>query len=775
MKQNKPFDSKILLIILGAILALLLFSCTNQRPAIQTVTFDANGGKLSGEASVTVFTGFPVSEPKAPTRSGYSFSGWYLEGSSTKYDFSSPVFSDITLKAQWNKTSSPTSYTVTYHALVDGMESDAITVPNPTAAQSGSTLSTPDEPTYNETTYFFVGWSTSDTEYAALASDHIVQGNLDLWAVFVTKTSSQITSADNKLSFAFDKTKRGYTVKAGTVATGEVVIPSTIKGAPVVEIEADAFRDIIAITAIDLSGATNLKTIGDLAFYKTGITSLTIPGNVETVGGWIVEGCSSLSRITLEEGVKNLSQSSFYGAAVKSIKIPSTITEIPAYCFEASAIESIELHDGIASIGDGAFFNCSALTELTIPRSVKSIGQWILQIGSKDSNDNWTTDSNASIKVVIEEGATGLSNESFWGAPISLISIPSTITEIPELCFAYSTVEEVKTAGTIKTIGINAFLNCSDLTTFDLTGVEIIGERAFAHTGITNVYIPASVATVGYGAFENGETIVIDSIPIYKFDEGDSLTVTFEEGFDGLITGSFYGAPIDSISIPESVTIIPSHCFQNATLLTRVTLHKDITEIQPYAFSNTGIKEITLPAKLEKIDNFAFADCALTALSLPEGLTYIGEKAFMSNQITGTLGIPASVMEIGPRAFYDTNISGIEFKEGANLTIRSEAFASTTNLRDVMFPSLTATLYIDAFSYSINHSSNSEVGLHSITVQADKPAHITLLGTSANAMYCTIYVPDEAIDYYKASTTNWCAQNRFDADNIEPVSNKPTS
>ena len=736
------------------------------------MTFDANGGKLSGEASVTVFTGFPVSEPKAPTRSGYSFSGWYLEGSSTKYDFSSPVFSDITLKAQWNKTSSPTSYTVTYHALVDGMESDAITVPNPTAAQSGSTLSTPDEPTYNETTHFFVGWSTSDTEYAALASDHIVQGNLDLWAVFVTKTSSQITSADNKLSFAFDKTKRGYTVTAGTVATGEVVIPSTIKGAPVVEIEADAFRDIIAITAIDLSGATNLKTIGDFAFYKTGITSLTIPGNVETVGRWIVEGCSSLSRITLEEGVKNLSQSSFYGAAVKSIKIPSTITEIPAYCFAASAIESIELHDGITSIGEGAFYNCSALTELTIPGSVESIGKWILRSDSKDSNGNWTTDSNASIKVVIKEGATGLSEESFWGSPISSISIPSTITEIPLLCFASSTVEEVKTAGTIKTIGINAFLNCSDLTTFDLTGVEIIGERAFAHTGITNVYIPASVATVGYGAFENGETIVIDSIPIYKFDEEDSLTVTFEEGFDGLITGSFYGAPIDSISIPESVTIIPSHCFQNATLLTSVTLHNDITEIQPYAFSNTGIKGITLPAKLEKIDNFAFADCALTALSLPEGLTYIGEKAFMSNPITGTLGIPASVMEIGPRAFYDTNISGIEFKEGANLTIRSEAFASTTNLRDVMFPSLTARLHIDAFSYSIDHSSNS--GLHSITVLADNPAHITLFETSANAVHCTLYVPDGAIDDYRAST-HWCGTGRFSPANIYPVSSKPTS
>lgn len=721
-----------------------------------------------GGNTVVVAMGSTVQEPDAPTRSGYTFDGWYLKGTEEKYDFSLPIIADITLEARWTPT--PATYAVSYHAMVDGKKSTDIEVPASTTAQSGSTLQTPATPQYDPADMTFVGWSTSGTEYSALTADYTVSAPVELWAVFVTKTSSPITSADNKLSYAFDETKRGYTVKAGTAATGEVVIPSTINGAPVVEIETRAFWENTAITAINLSKATNLKTIGDSAFYKTGITSLTIPGNVETVGRWIVEGCSSLSRIILEEGVKNLSQSSFYGAAVKSIKIPSTITEIPAYCFEASAIESIELHDGIASIGDGAFMSCSKLKALTIPGSVKSIGQWILQIGSWDNNGNWTTDSNASIEVVIEEGATGLSNESFWGAPISLISIPSTITEIPELCFANSTVEEVETAGSIKTIGNDAFLNCSDLTTFDLTGVEIIGDGAFAHTGITSVYIPASVATVGYGAFENGETIVIDGSPSYQFDAGDSLTVTFEEGFDGLTTGSFYGAPIASISIQESVDIIPSHCFQNATLLTSVTLHNDITEIQPYAFSNTGIKEITLPANLIRIGHFAFADCALTALSLPEELTYIGENAFKSNPITGTLVIPASVTDIGQRAFLDADISGIEFKEGANLAIGSEAFASTSNLRDVMFPSLTARLYIDAFSYSTNHSS----GLHSITVQADNPAQITLFGTSANAVHCTLYVPDGAVDDYKASI-NWCGTGLFSAANIHPVSDKPTS
>lgn len=771
MKQNKSFNSKILSVILvGAILVLLLFSCTNQGPAIQTVTFDANGGMLSGEASVTVFTGFPVSEPKAPTRSGYTFDGWYLKGSNVKYDFSLPVVSNIVLEAHWTASSTPTptppptptSYTVTYHAMVDGVESDTITVPESSTVQSGSMFQIPATPTYDNTKYSFVGWSTSGTEYVALASDHVVQGNLDLWAVFVKKSSTG-TTAGGMLSYTFAEAKGGYTITGTTLATGAISIPSTINGAPVVEILAEAFKGNTSITSIDLSGATNLKTIGNVAFGYTNIKELTIPGNVETVGKWIVEECSSLTSLTIEEGVKTLSESSFYGAAVKTIKIPSTITEIPVRCFQASAIESIELHNGITSIGDAAFMNCSNLTALTIPGSVTHIGQWILQIGDWDSSNNWIPNPNTSITVTIEEGATGLSSEAFWGAPISTISIPSTIKEIPELCFAFSSVKEVTTTGSIKTICDDAFLSATDLASFDLTGVETIGMYAFAHTGIKSIHIPASVNKIGSCAFANGETEIDGSG--YKFDAGDSLTVTFEEGFNGLATESFYGAPISTITIPKSVTVIPKSCFYNATLLTSVTLHDDITEIRDNAFYDAEIKEIQLPTGLTKIGSYAFADNALTSLTLPDGLTSIGEQAFRNNPVTGTLVIPASVTEIGQIAFLGTDISGIEFKDGAELTIGKEAFANAKNLREVTLPSSVVKLNIAAFTYSTNHNDDSIIGLHSLTVPTANPNQITLFETSDNAAHCIVYVPDSAVNVYTASD-NWCGTGRFTANNI---------
>lgn len=65
-----------------------------------TVTFDSNGG--SAVASQTVDDKAKAKEPTAPTRSGWTLEGWYLDG--TKYDFNTPVTQDITLKAGWRKT-----------------------------------------------------------------------------------------------------------------------------------------------------------------------------------------------------------------------------------------------------------------------------------------------------------------------------------------------------------------------------------------------------------------------------------------------------------------------------------------------------------------------------------------------------------------------------------------------------------------------------------------------------------------------------------------------
>jgi uncharacterized repeat protein (TIGR02543 family) len=69
--------------------------------SIYTVTFNSNGGESRDPQQVA--SGRTVNQPPAPTRSGYTFGGWYSDPAlSAAYSFSTPVTGDITLYAKWS-------------------------------------------------------------------------------------------------------------------------------------------------------------------------------------------------------------------------------------------------------------------------------------------------------------------------------------------------------------------------------------------------------------------------------------------------------------------------------------------------------------------------------------------------------------------------------------------------------------------------------------------------------------------------------------------------
>ncbi|MBQ5778465.1 MAG: leucine-rich repeat domain-containing protein [Paludibacteraceae bacterium] len=116
--------------------------------------------------------------------------------------------------------------------------------------------------------------------------------------------------------------------------TGEVVIPSTVT------YEGEEY---------------SVKSIGDDAFFEcSSLTTITLPEGVTEIGRGAFGYCTSLTSITLPEGVKSIGDDAF---------------------FECSSLTSITLPEGVTEIGRGAFANCSSLTSITLPESVTSIGE----------------------------------------------------------------------------------------------------------------------------------------------------------------------------------------------------------------------------------------------------------------------------------------------------------------------------------------------------------------------------------------------------------------
>lgn len=169
-------------------------------PVTHTVTLDAGNG--SQPVRVMVVDGEPVGRPADPTRDGYAFKGWTLDGQ--PYDFAQPVTGDITLTAQWEKLS---EYTVTFDTQ------DGTSVPAQTVTENG-TVTRPADPTRDG--YTFKGWQLDGADYDFTTP---ITGDITLTAVWEENKAPQPIT--HKVTF---DTNGGSAVDPQTVDDGATAV-----------------------------------------------------------------------------------------------------------------------------------------------------------------------------------------------------------------------------------------------------------------------------------------------------------------------------------------------------------------------------------------------------------------------------------------------------------------------------------------------------------------------------------------------------------------------
>ena len=147
---------------------------------------------------------------------------------------------------------------------------------------------------------------------------------------------------------------------------------------------------------------------------------------------------SNVKKVVIEDGVTSIGDSAFYDcSSLTSITIPDSVTSIREYAFyNCSGLTSITIPDSVTSIGNSAFNTCSSLTSLTIPNSVTSIG----------------------------EGA-------FYAcSSLTSLTIPNSVTSIGDSAFyVCSSLTSITIPDSVTSIGDSAFSNCSSLQTISLS------------------------------------------------------------------------------------------------------------------------------------------------------------------------------------------------------------------------------------------------------------------------------------------------------------------
>lgn len=244
-----------------------------------------------------------------------------------------------------------------------------------------------------------------------------------------------------------------------------------------------------------------LKTIGDCAFAMCkALNKLNVPSTVTTLGRWILEG-TPLTSFTIPDGLTSLSQSTFYNSDIAEIRIPATVKEIPNWCFTlCENLERIYLHDGITSIGEGAFSSCPSLDHITIPKGVTVL--------SKDL----FASCHGLREVYLHDGITAMKEDVFYCCTSLTYctfpdygenSLPAGLTEIGKNCFYNTALKQINMTDTqIKAIPDWAFYSCENLKEITLpSGLETIGANALRACPFTSIKLPASLKEIQGVAF----------------------------------------------------------------------------------------------------------------------------------------------------------------------------------------------------------------------------------------------------------------------------------
>jgi formylglycine-generating enzyme required for sulfatase activity len=452
-----------------------------------------------------------------------------------------------------------------------------------------------------------------------------------------------------------------------------------------------------------VGGDLAVTAVGPEAFWECdGLTGMAIGPGVTNIGSFAF-GRTGLEAVTLPDGVAEMGEGAFYQCgALAEAKLGDGLAAVSEQAFhECSNLVSVAFGGNVREIGKGAFAVCTALEEVALPAGLKAIGESAF------------------------DGCSALRSAAL---PEGLESIG------PYAFFQCMALQAEKLPEGLAGIGKYAFHGCAAITNLALPqGLAEIGEYAFsACAAMTNVVLPESLRVLGQGAFAyctalKGVSIpaTVEEIAEWAFYGCSKMTwALIPPGVGSIGCDAFARSGILNGKTPDSVTNIAEGAWTGCSNMQEAWIGKSVEKVGQGALANCpALNTVFVHARWKDTD---FLDAAwdwTNAAPKPEGVTIMyyddteidgiswrwgelpgaGEVVvFGAEPAAGNLSMPAElgglpVTTIAPDAFKDClELTGMVISTNVT-TIGYEAFGACSNLVSVTLPEGLKTIDEAAF------------------------------------------------------------------------------
>ncbi len=409
---------------------------------------------------------------------------------------------------------------------------------------------------------------------------------------------------------------------------------------------------------------------------------------------------NQITTVSIEEGVTSISEWAFADCtSLENVAIGNGVIEIECYAFDdCTRLSSIIIPDSVSCIGQSVFKDCINLASVTIGKGVKSVGGFAFNGCNHLAKTNYTGTVDQWAEI---EFNTPDSNPIYYSRNLYINDKLVTNIELTKAkkisdyaFYGCLSLTNVTIGNGVTSIGYSAFSRCTSLKDITIgNGVTNIGTYAFNDcTALQNVTIGNGVTSIGGRAFDGCTNLLKTN---YTGTINQWVEINFEWFFYEFLPTSnpvFFsknlyinGVLAKDIEL-NGIKKISDYAFYGCSSLTNVTIGNEVTDIGVGAFRRcTGLSNIVISDSVTSIAKWTFLGCSnLTNVTIGNNVTDIGFSAFHSCAGLSSIVIPDSVISIGEDAFEEcTNLLNVEIGSGL-VNLGEGAFWECPNIEKVV-------------------------------------------------------------------------------------------